>query len=59
MDKLCIRSYIKTRLLLGLTATQIHQELTTAYGQKIVSYSTVAHWFHRFSNGRESFEDDS
>ncbi|CAF1338279.1 unnamed protein product [Rotaria sp. Silwood1] len=42
-----------------LTATQIHDELTTAYGQGVVSYRTVAHWIHRFSSGRESLEDDS
>ena len=58
MDKLSIRSYIKTRFLLGLTATEIYEELTTAYGQDVVSYSTVAHWVHRFSSGRESLEDD-
>jgi [histone H3]-lysine36 N-dimethyltransferase SETMAR len=58
MDKLSIRSYIKTRLLLGLTATQIYEELTAAYGQDVVSYSTVAHWVHRFSSGREWLEDD-
>ncbi|CAF2997199.1 unnamed protein product [Rotaria sp. Silwood2] len=58
MDKLCLRSYIKTRWLLGLNATQIHDELTTAYGQGVVLYSTVAHWIHRFSSGRESLEDD-
>ncbi len=58
MDKQCIRLYIKTRLLLDLTATQIHNELTAAYGQGVVSYSTVAHWIHRFSSGRESLEDD-
>ena len=58
MDKLCLRSYIKTRWLLGLTATQIHDELTAAYGQGVVSYSTVAHWIDRFSSGRESLDDD-
>ncbi|CAF5098100.1 unnamed protein product, partial [Rotaria sp. Silwood1] len=58
MDKLCLRSYIKTRFLLGLTATQIHDELTTAYGQCVVAYRTVAHWIHRFSSGRESLDDD-
>ena len=36
MDKLCLRSYIKTRWLLGLTAVQIHNELTGAYAQGIV-----------------------
>ncbi|CAF3819961.1 unnamed protein product, partial [Adineta steineri] len=41
MDKLYIRSYIKTRLLLGLTATQIHSELAAVYGPDVVSCSTV------------------
>jgi histone-lysine N-methyltransferase SETMAR len=58
MDKLCVRSYIKTRSLLGLTTKEIHGELTTAYGPDVVSYSTVALWVRRFSSGRESFEDD-
>jgi transposase len=58
MDKLCLRSYIKTRWLLGLTATQIHGELTIAYGHGVVSYRTVAHWIHRFSSGREALDDD-
>jgi hypothetical protein len=48
MDKLCLRSYIKTRLLLGSTTTQIHDELTTAYGQSVLSYSS----------GRQSLDDD-
>jgi hypothetical protein len=42
MDKLSLRSYIKTRWLLHLTAKQIYDELTTAYGQDVVSYRTVA-----------------
>lgn len=58
MEKQHIRSYIKTRSLLGFTATQIHDELTTAYGQDCVSYPTVALWIRRFSNERESLEDD-
>ena len=58
MDKLCLRSYIKTRWLLGLTAVQIHDELAAAYGQGTVSYSTVARWIQRFANERESVEDD-
>ncbi|CAF1395072.1 unnamed protein product [Adineta steineri] len=58
MDKLCLRSYIKTRWLLGLTATQIYNELTTAYGQDAVSYRTVARWIERFSNEREGLEDN-
>jgi len=58
MEKQCIRSYIKTRLLLGLTATQIHNELTAVYGPDIASYSTVTRWIQRFSNERESLEDN-
>jgi histone-lysine N-methyltransferase SETMAR len=58
MDQLCLRSYIKTRLLLGSTTTQIHDELTTAYGQSVLSYCAVAHWVHRFSSGRQSLDDD-
>jgi len=58
MDKQHIRYYIKTRSLLGLTASQIHQELVTAYGQECVSYPTVARWHHAFSSGEESIEDD-
>ncbi|CAF0737836.1 unnamed protein product [Rotaria sordida] len=41
MDKLCIRSYIKTRWLLGLTAAQVHDELIAGYRPGAVSYSTV------------------
>ncbi|CAF1351688.1 unnamed protein product [Adineta steineri] len=40
----------------GLTATQIYDELTTAYGQYVVSYRTVARWIKRFSKERESLE---
>ncbi|CAF1129943.1 unnamed protein product [Rotaria sp. Silwood1] len=58
MEKQYIGSYIKTRWLLGLTATQIHDELTTAYGQDVVSYCTVTRWIQRFSNERESLEDN-
>ncbi len=58
MEKQYIRSYIKTHLLLGLTATHIHDELTTAYGQGVVSYCTVTRWIQRFSNERESLEDN-
>ncbi|CAF1028039.1 unnamed protein product [Rotaria sordida] len=36
--------------LVDLTATQIHDELTTAYGRGVVSYCTVANWVHRFAN---------
>jgi hypothetical protein len=58
MDKLYVRSYIKTRLLLALTTTQIYDELTTGSGHSHVSYRTVAQWVHRFSSGRGPLEDD-
>ncbi len=58
MDNICIRSYIKTRLLLGLTAVQIHNELCVAYGPEVVSYRTVARWIRRFSDGHDSLEDN-
>ncbi len=46
-------SDVKTRLLAGLTATEIHDELTTTYG-----HDHVPEWVHRFSSGRESLDDD-
>ncbi|CAF1237218.1 unnamed protein product [Adineta ricciae] len=58
MDKLSVHSYIKNRSLLDLAATEIHDELVTAYGPYVVSYCTAARWIRRFSSGRESFYDD-
>ncbi|CAF1006572.1 unnamed protein product [Adineta steineri] len=58
MDKLCLRSCTKTRLLLGLTATEIHNELTAVYRPDVVSYSTVSRRIQRFPNERESLEDN-
>jgi histone-lysine N-methyltransferase SETMAR len=58
MDKQSLRGYIKTRYLLGLTPTQIHGELTDAYGSGVVSYQMICYWIRRFANGRESLEDD-
>ncbi|CAF0989915.1 unnamed protein product [Rotaria sordida] len=42
----------------SLNATQIHDELTAAYVQGVVSYSAIAHWIDRFLSGRESLEDN-
>jgi transposase len=58
MNKLCIRSYIKTRLLLGLNAIQIYDELVTACGKDAVSYRTIARWVQRFSMEQQSLEDN-
>ena len=35
----------------GLNATEIHNELTTAYEQGTVSYRTVAQWVNQLSSG--------
>ena len=58
MDKQHIRYYIKTRSLLGLNATQIHEELIAAYGDDYVSYPTIVCWLRAFFAGRESLEDN-
>jgi hypothetical protein len=42
MGKIPIRYDILTRFKLGLTAKEIHEELTGAWGDGYVSYSTVA-----------------
>ena len=57
-DKTQIKYYILTRFKLDLTAKEIHGELTVAWGEGYVSYSTVADWVHRFKQGRTSLEDD-
>ncbi|CAF2939842.1 unnamed protein product [Rotaria sp. Silwood2] len=36
----------------------MHDELTAAYGQGVVSCSTVAYWIHRFSSERELLDGD-
>lgn len=41
MEKEHMRFYIKTRTLLGVDPTTIHQELVTAYGAQAISYSAV------------------
>ena len=51
MEKLCLRAYVRTWFLLGLNATEIHNELTTAYEQGTVSYRTVAQLVNQLSSG--------
>ncbi|CAF3911313.1 unnamed protein product [Rotaria sordida] len=67
MDKLRIRSYIKTRWLLGLTTTQAHDELTVGYRSGAVSYSakdSLQEWQfqtrsdHRLAEIKSMFEFD-
>ena len=58
MRQLYLRAYITTRFLLSLNATEIHNELNTAFGHDAVSYRTVSQWVNRLFSGRESLEDD-
>lgn len=58
MDKTNIRFYILTWFKLGLNATEIHKELSDAWGDGYVSYPTVGEWLRRFKEGRTSLEDD-
>ena len=58
MEKEPYRFYIKTRTILGLSATAIHEELTTAYGPEAISYSTVQKWTKSFREGNMEIEDD-
>ena len=52
------RSYILTRYKLGLNATEIFNELKTAYGDTSPSYVTVTRWVNRFETGSEDLEDE-
>jgi histone-lysine N-methyltransferase SETMAR len=53
-----IRVYIKIRVLLSATATDIHKDLVAVCGDQAPSYRTVAKWTQRYREGRESTEDD-
>jgi [histone H3]-lysine36 N-dimethyltransferase SETMAR len=58
MEKIEYRAYIKTRAVLGISATEIFKELVTAWGDDAPQYRTVAKWVTLFKDGRESLEDD-
>jgi len=57
MEKEGIRYYIRTRTLLGLNPTEIHEELETAYGHPVTSYSTCQKWSLNVRNGSMEIED--
>jgi hypothetical protein len=52
------RTDIKFRCLLGISAAQIHRELTSIPGSYPPAERTVADWAARFREGRHSVEDD-
>ena len=58
MEKFEYRVYIKNRAMLGISATEITDELTLVHGKEAPKYSIVAKC-SLFKKGRESFEDDS
>ena len=58
MEKEQLRFYIRTRTLLEVSPKTIHEELTSAYGPQVVSYSTVQKWSKLFRDGRMEVEDD-
>lgn len=53
-----LRFYVKTRWILGESATQISNDLTTAYGDLAPSYNFIAKWIRLFKDGRENIKDD-
>jgi len=52
-----LRFYIQTRTYLGISAKTIHEELISAYGPDVISYSTVQKWSKLFREGRMELED--
>ena len=57
MSKIEMRSYILTSYRIGLSATDIHKNLVTAYAKDAYSYDTVAKWIGRFKAGKIDIED--
>ena len=52
------RAYCKIRAQLRFPPTEIHADLQKVYGNGALKYATVCKWVHRFSDGRESIEND-
>jgi histone-lysine N-methyltransferase SETMAR len=52
------RAYCKVRALLGYSPTNIHNDLVKVYGINALSYPTILRWVKRFTEGRESLEND-
>lgn len=58
MEKFEYRAYIKTRALLGISATEITKDLTLVHGDQAPKYRTVAKWTALFKEGRDDLQDD-
>ena len=59
MDNELNRYYIKIRTILQIDPKTIHEELVTALGPSVPSYTTVTRWAKRFRQGREDVNDHS
>ena len=57
MDNEPNRYYIKSRTILQIDPKTIHEELVTALGHNVPSYTIVARWAKRFREGREDAND--
>lgn len=57
-DKVKHRAVIEVLTLEGNNATQIHDRMSTVYGDSAPSYSTICRWNNEFKRGRKSLEDD-
>ena len=53
-----IRSYIKNRCSLGISAKLIFNGIQTLYGDHAISYKTIARCTKKFHDGLESLEDN-
>ena len=54
-----IRSYIKTSVTLGKSATEITKDLKVAHDRQDPKYRTVAKWTKLFREGKYDLEDDT
>jgi hypothetical protein len=55
-DKEELRSYIKIRVVLGVSPTDIHSELQRLKSTDAPAYSTVKKWTKRFSEGKQALK---
>ena len=51
--------YIYTRYKLRIRARPVHEELVQVYGDRALSFRTVARWIQHFAGGREDVEDQA
>ena len=58
MDSELNRYYRKIRTILQIDPETIHEELETALGPSVSSYTTVTRWAKRFREERENTNDD-